>query len=79
MRPGRRCIPRWPVPRRWPTATDAGLPVAQLIGIDDFDQRLPWMLQATKYRVDYEEVYKSGKPNRDPTGAGPEEPAGKAP
>ena len=53
------------MPRRWPTATDAGLPVAQLIGIDDFDQRLPWMLQATKYRVDYEEVYKSGKPKQD--------------
>src|SRR5437870_5640919 len=37
-------------------AHDAGLgSPADVIGIDDFDRRLPWMAQAAKYRADDEE------------------------
>ena len=37
-------------------AHDAGLASADLIGIDDFDRRLPWVHQAAKYRADDESV-----------------------
>jgi len=41
-------------------ARDAGLKSADIIGIDDFDRRLPWVHQAAKYRADDEAVVKSG-------------------
>jgi hypothetical protein len=47
-------------------ATDGGLSTpADLIGIDDFDRRLPWRHQAAKYRADDESVAKSGTPKLD--------------
>jgi len=47
-------------------ADDAGLASpAVLIGIDDFDSRLPWGHQAAKYRLDDESVFKSGTPKLD--------------
>ena len=46
-------------------AKDAGLTAAELIGIDDFDKRLPWRHQAAKYRRDDETVVKTGKANLD--------------
>ena len=46
-------------------AQDAGLPAAVLIGLDDYDKRLPWFAQAAKYRTDDEEVYKSGRAKLD--------------
>lgn len=47
-------------------ADDAGLAsAADLIGIDDFDRKLPWRHQAAKYRRDDEGVVKSGKANLD--------------
>lgn len=37
---------------------DAGLSGAEeLVGLDDFDPRLPWSRQAAKYREDDEEIY----------------------
>jgi hypothetical protein len=46
-------------------ARDAGLTVEQLVGCDDFDTRLPWVLQAAKYRADDEAVVRSGQPRLD--------------
>jgi len=46
-------------------ARDAGLTSAELMGLDDFDQRLPWQAQASKYRADDKEVYDSGTPKLD--------------
>jgi hypothetical protein len=46
-------------------ARDAGLASAEMIGIDDFDRRLPWMNQAAKYRADDREVAQSGQANLD--------------
>ena len=46
-------------------AQDAGLKAAELIGIDDFDKRLPWRHQAAKYRRDDETVAKTGKASLD--------------
>ena len=46
-------------------AADAGLPAADLIGLDDFDRRLPWVHQAAKYRADDEGVYREGTPKLD--------------
>ena len=46
-------------------AKDAGLTAAELIGIDDFDKRLPWRHQAAKYRRDDETVVKTGTANLD--------------
>lgn len=47
-------------------ADDAGLPgPADLIGLEDFDRRLPWGHQAAKYRLDDEAVFKSGAPKLD--------------
>jgi hypothetical protein len=42
-------------------AHDAGLTVDQLVGLDDFDKRLPWGFQAAKYRADDESIVKSGQ------------------
>lgn len=46
-------------------AKDAGLTVADMIGHDDFDRRLPWVHQAAKYRADDEAVVKSGQARLD--------------
>lgn len=46
-------------------AQDAGLPAAELLGSDDFDHRLPWALQAAKYRADDEAVVDKGEPRLD--------------
>jgi hypothetical protein len=45
---------------------DAGLKTpADLIGLDDFSDKLPWKAQAAKYRFDDKEVADSGKANLD--------------
>ena len=41
-------------------ARDASVPAAELMGMDDFDSRLPWKPQASKYRADDAEVFESG-------------------
>ena len=46
-------------------AQDAGVTPAELIGMDDFDKRLPWRHQAAKYRRDDETVVKTGKASLD--------------
>jgi len=46
-------------------AKDAGLKVAEMIGLDDFSEKLPWKAQAAKYRFDDKEVADSGKANLD--------------
>ena len=46
-------------------ARDAGLRAAELVGIDDFDPRLPWGAQAAKYRADDQEVFTSGQAKLD--------------
>ena len=46
-------------------ASDAGLAAAVLLGLDDFDKRLPWQAQAMKYRADDKEVFTSGKAKLD--------------
>jgi hypothetical protein len=46
-------------------AQDAGVSPAELIGMDDFDKRLPWRHQAAKYRRDDETVVKTGKASLD--------------
>jgi hypothetical protein len=40
-------------------ARDAGIPASELMGTDDFDARLPWGGQASKYRADDMEVFQS--------------------
>jgi hypothetical protein len=46
-------------------AADAGVPSAELMGMDDYDSRLPWGGQASKYRSDDTEVAQAGVPNLD--------------
>jgi hypothetical protein len=46
-------------------AKDAGMSPSGMIGIDDFDKRLPWRHQAAKYRRDDETVVKTRKANLD--------------
>jgi hypothetical protein len=46
-------------------AKDAGLSQAEMMGIDDFDKRLPWRHQAAKYRRDDETVVKTRQANLD--------------
>jgi hypothetical protein len=46
-------------------AQDAGIPARSLIGLDDYDKRLPWFAQAAKYRTDDEEVFRSGRAKLD--------------
>ena len=44
-------------------AADAGFArPADLVGLTDFDSRLPWQRQAAKYRADDEEVVRSRQP-----------------
>lgn len=42
-------------------AHDAGMSSSEMVGMDDFDRRLPWVLQAAKYRSDDEAVVNSGR------------------
>ncbi|MGH7520743.1 MAG: hypothetical protein ACREMI_05660, partial [Gemmatimonadales bacterium] len=47
-------------------ANDAGFASpGDMVGLDDFDRRLPWGHQAAKYRLDDEAVAKSGNPKLD--------------
>jgi hypothetical protein len=46
-------------------ARDAGIPASDLMGTDDFDARLPWGGQASKYRADDMEVFQSRAPKLD--------------
>ena len=46
-------------------ARDAGVPAAELMGMDDYDSRLPWGGQASKYRADDTEVFQAGVPKLD--------------
>ncbi|MGH7713901.1 MAG: PAS domain-containing protein [Gemmatimonadaceae bacterium] len=46
-------------------ARDAGMPRAELIGLTDFDRRLPWKMQAAKYRADDQRVFDSGQADLD--------------
>jgi hypothetical protein len=46
-------------------AKDAGLRRAELIGLNDYDKRLPWFPNAAKFRSDDEEIFKSGRANLD--------------
>jgi len=46
-------------------ARDAGVPASELMGMDEFDSRLPWGAQASKYRADDMEVFQSGVPKLD--------------
>jgi PAS domain-containing protein len=47
-------------------ARDAGFAAAaEVVGLDDFDPRLPWRHQAAKYRADDKRVYASGEATLD--------------
>jgi hypothetical protein len=46
-------------------ARDAGIAASVLMGLDDFDARLPWGGQAAKYRADDMEVFQSRAPKLD--------------
>jgi hypothetical protein len=46
-------------------AKDAGLGVAELVGLDDFSPRIPWAAQAAKYRSDDKEIVDSGSARLD--------------
>lgn len=46
-------------------ARDTGLPAAELKGLDDFSEKLPWRAQAAKYRADDKDVFDSGQPKLD--------------
>jgi hypothetical protein len=49
-----------------PFAHDAGFTSPEaLVGLDDFDERLPWTRQAAKYREDDADVFYAGKPKLD--------------
>ncbi len=50
--------------KRWPSASQTDLE-AELVGLDDFDRRLPWGHQAAKYRLDDEAVFASGSAKLD--------------
>jgi hypothetical protein len=47
-------------------ARDGGLQSpAQIVGLDDYDKRFPWALQAAKYRIDDQNVVSRGLPMLD--------------
>jgi hypothetical protein len=46
-------------------AKDGGVPSSDLMGMDDFDSRLPWGPQASKYRADDAEVVQAAAPKLD--------------
>ena len=47
-------------------AQDAGMSEPrELVGLDDFDKRIPWRMQASKYRTDDQEIVKTAVPKLD--------------
>jgi hypothetical protein len=49
-----------------PLARDGGLRTAsEIVGLDDYDKRFPWSLQAAKYRADDQSVIRRGLPMLD--------------
>lgn len=44
-------------------AKDAGIPRDQLIGLNDYDKRLPWFANSAKFRSDDEQIFTSGRAN----------------
>ena len=49
-----------------PFAKDAGFrSPAELVGLDEYDKRFPWSLQAPKYRIDDQNVVSRGQPMLD--------------
>lgn len=46
-------------------ARDAGIPTSELLGMTDFNRRLPWRMQAAKYRADDQRVFDSGEADLD--------------
>jgi hypothetical protein len=46
-------------------ARDGGIAASELMGLDDFDSRLPWGAQASKYRADDMEVFQARTPKLD--------------
>jgi|SRR5215471_1314025 len=49
-----------------PLARDGGLrSPSEIVGLDDYDQRFPWSLQAAKYRADDQNVVRRGQPMLD--------------
>ena len=46
-------------------ARDGGIAASELMGLDDFDSRLPWGGQASKYRADDMEVFQARTPKLD--------------
>ncbi len=69
---------QWPVRIFWKLAPDfafggcnehfshdAGVPTAELIGMTDLSRRLPWRMQAAKYRADDQRVFDSGEADLD--------------
>jgi hypothetical protein len=49
-----------------PMAADAGLhSPSEMVGLDDYSKRLPWSLQAAKYRADDQGVVSRGVPMLD--------------
>ena len=46
-------------------ARDAGVPSAELVGMTDLNRRLPWRMQAAKYRADDQRVFDSGEADLD--------------
>jgi hypothetical protein len=49
-----------------PMAADAGLrSPSEMVGLDDYNKRLPWALQAAKYRADDQGVVSRGVPMLD--------------
>jgi hypothetical protein len=49
-----------------PLARDGGLrSPSEIVGLDDYDKRFPWSLQAAKYRADDQAVVRRGQPMLD--------------
>jgi hypothetical protein len=49
-----------------PLARDGGLRTpTEIVGLDDYNQRFPWALQAAKYRADDQNVIRGGVPMLD--------------
>jgi hypothetical protein len=46
-------------------ARDAGLTVSEIVGLDDFSDKIPWAAQAAKYRADDREVVDTGSAKLD--------------
>ena len=49
-----------------PFARDGGMRTpTEIVGLDDYDRRFPWVLQAAKYRADDQSVVRRGQPMLD--------------